>query len=120
MAIYGGVSQEVELFPSAARTASVNGETKSIGAGKRTVTAYLDVTAVSGTSPTLDVKLQDSTDNGNTWTDVDGGAFAQFTAVGQAHITVLIRRAANAIRAVATIGGTSPSFTFKVEAVARS
>lgn len=117
---YGVVSQEEELFPSAARTATANGATKDVTAGKRVVTAYQDVTAVSGTSPTLVTKLQDSIDNGVTWADVDGGAFAQVTGVGEAYITVLLRRAANALRAVATIGGTNPSFTFKVEAVARS
>ena len=117
---YGSVSEELELFASAARTATANGTTLGIGAGKRKVTGYLDVTAASGTSPTLDAKLQDSVDNGTTWTDIDGGTFAQKTAAGQEYITVLCRRAANAIRAVATIGGGSPSFTFGLIAVASS
>lgn len=120
MTVYGAVSQEVELFPSAARIETVAGATKFIGVGKRTADAYLDVTAYSGTTPTLDVKLQDSVDGGTTWVDIDGGAFTQKTATGQQYIVVLLRRAASAIRAYATIGGTTPSFTFKAEAVTRS
>ena len=117
---YGGQSQELALFASAARTATANGATLEIPAGMRKVTSYLDVTAASGTSPTLVVKLQDSINAGTTWVDVDGGAHAQLTAAGESYITVLIRRAANAVRAVATIGGTTPSFTFSVDVVASS
>jgi len=109
---------DVTLFSSAARTASTNGSEAVLGFGNgRVLVCYLDVTAVSGTSPTLDVKIQES-DDGSTWTDIDGGSFSQFTSTGQEYKVMLMSRSKDRIRAVATIGGTSPSFTFKVEAVA--
>lgn len=77
--------------------------------------AVLSVSAVLGTLPTLDVKLQHSTDD-SVWVDIPSGAFGQKTAVtgvtGQyLSIPGTINRY---VRAVWSIGGTTPSFTFNV------
>lgn len=109
----------VELFGAAARTATANGT----GADLRSYTntqghehaAHLNVGAASGTTPTLDVKLQESDDNA-TFTDITGATFAQRAAAGNE--TIHFRTRKRYVRAVATIGGGTPSFTFAVVALA--
>lgn len=76
--------------------------------------ALLLVTAASGTTPTLDVVLEDSLDGGTTWTQI--GAFAQKTAAGNEAINVTIPFGP-LVRARWTIAGTTPSFTFAVTAL---
>ena len=64
---------------------------------------------VSGTSPTLDAKLQDSAD-GTSWADT-GVAFSQVTASGSRQQRELrTRQGRPYVRVAATVGGTSPSF----------
>ena len=64
---------------------------------------------VSGTSPTLDVKLQDSAD-GSSWADT-GLAFAQITATGaRQQREWKARKGRGYLRLLGTVGGTSPSF----------
>ncbi len=74
--------------------------------------ALLSVSAASGTTPTLDVKLEHSSD-GSSWADVTGGAFTQQNAVNGELISFsgTINRH---VRAVWTIAGGTPSFTFNV------
>ena len=79
------------------------------------IRAQLEVTAASGTTPTLDVKLQDSVD-GTNWNDLF--LFTQATATTREvknHSTIFARF----VRVVWTVAGTTPSFTFNVKAVAR-
>lgn len=75
----GSTAVRFVLAPSAARTAAFTGTPVEIG-GVKTVMLQLDVTAASGTTPTLDVKVQTTVD-GTNWCDV--GAFAQATAVSR-------------------------------------
>lgn len=83
--------------------------------------ALLDIGNVTGTNPTLDVKLQESDDDGvsDPYTDVNdfktGGvaAFAQATT-SLAISSLTFKRSKRFVRAFATIGGTSPSFTMSV------
>lgn len=107
------------LFSPLARTSSGNGtaiDTHGSAYGNpRELVCYLDVGAASGTSPTLDVKLQDSDDN-SSFSDVSGASFTQLTDTGAEELRVTGFR--RYVRAAATIGGTSPSFTFGVVAVA--
>lgn len=101
--------------PSAAQTA--NGNSGLLGEDYHrfnTFTALLDITARSGTTPTLDVTVQDSVD-GVSWATV--AAFAQQTAVGQ----VILRVAADKpfsrrLRVAWVVGGTTPNFTFNIQA----
>jgi hypothetical protein len=94
---------------SAARTASGNsgGISDSLGGA---YSASIVVSAVSGTSPTLDIILQESPDGGTTWTDVYH--CERLTAAG-----TLIVPNINAVgqrRWAWNIGGTTPSFTFSI------
>lgn len=98
------------LFASAARTASANSLTLDVGEADVLV-LYVSNTATSGTSPTLDVKLQDSPDGGTTWFDVAGAAITQVTSGTSSQIVTATRKFSRKIRCVITIGGTSPSFT---------
>lgn len=77
----------------------------------------LEVGTVSGTTPTLDVKLQESDDN-STFVDIAGATFTQVTASNSSQIK-RIRELNLArkryVRALATIAGTTPSFDFSCE-----
>lgn len=98
---------------SAARTASGDSGVLGDGYGEAvSLRVQLDVTAAAGTSPTLDVVIEDSLD-GTNWNVI--GTFAQKVAAGREVITitgVFARR----LRARWTIGGTTPSFTFAISA----
>jgi len=94
-------------------TSSPTSKTLKIG-DSTTIIAYLTVTAASGTSPTLNVKFQDSSDNGTTWWDIAGTTFTQATG-STSQVVVATRGFAGEIQPVITIGGTSPSFTFHLE-----
>ncbi len=71
----------------------------------------LNVTAASGTTPTLDVVVEDSLDGAN-WNTV--GTFTQLTTTGRQVINVTTPFA-DQIRVRWTIAGTTPSFTFAVD-----
>lgn len=78
------------------------------------LSAKLDVTTITGTTPTLDVVLQDSFDNGVTdaYATITGGTFTQATtAATNQRKTVVCKRW---VRAVATIAGTTPKYDFTV------
>lgn len=96
---------------------------------------YVDVTAGSGTSPTMDLCIQVTPDNGTTW--IPAARFAQITGVvkrrlqlqpvpgrGEAGAEAAVANTGGAlatntvlskkIRVVNTIGGTNPSFTYSL------
>jgi hypothetical protein len=100
------------LQASVTKTASFNsaGFDLKTRTPRRGLVAKLLVTAVSGTSPTLDAKIQHSTDN-STWTDLSVTLQGQITAVGEYHIP--FNTDDEYVRLVATIGGTTPSFTYE-------
>ena len=68
----------------------------------------IPVTAVSGTNPTLDVSIEESTDNGTNWFKVYD--FPRITATGF-YNSPIIRLRGTRVRYVQTVGGTTPSFT---------
>ena len=68
----------------------------------------IPVTVVSGTTPTLDVTVQESGDTATNWTDVY--TFPRITTTGFYRSPPLKLRG-NRIRYVQTVGGTTPSFT---------
>lgn len=111
------------LDSSAARTATVAGTTGT-NWNHTGMVVTLNVTAVSGTSPTLVAKLQFSPDGGTTWIDYDAKAttasitatgayilkfFPGCTEVANSAIGLPVPRT---FRLHYTIGGTTPSFTF--------
>lgn len=80
------------------------------------VSAVLVVGVRTGTSPTLNTKMQESTD-GTTWTDVTGGAFTQQTTSSQSEC-ISFKPTKRYVRCTGTVGGTSPVFPVTVTVVA--
>lgn len=68
----------------------------------------IPVTVVSGTTPTMDVAIEESDDSGTNWFKVYD--FPRITATGM-YRSPVIPITGNRIRYVQTIGGTTPSFT---------
>lgn len=95
------------LAASAARTATASGATVEV-ADKGVVRLLLATTAVSGTTPTLDVVIQTSHD-GTTWRAAH--TFTQVTAIGQQRASFTVDRF---VRATWTVDGATPSFTFSI------
>lgn len=103
-------SSSLTLQASVVRTATANGAAVELG-DKANLRLDLAVTAASGTSPSMTVKIQDSPD-GSSWTDVSGGAFTAATTTTTQHLKV--GPVDRFVRHVATITGTTPSFTYSV------
>jgi len=68
----------------------------------------IPVTAVTGTNPTMDVRIEESDDGGTNWFTIYD--FPRITAVG-IYRSPLIPVNGNRVRYVQTIAGTTPSFT---------
>lgn len=125
------------ILSSAAQTATGNSAPFNVPNLKE-LSVYVDVTAQSGTTPTLTVWLQSSPDDGVTWYDEtnlisilnnDGSKTAGSTTANNRNIldvgattgrsvadyTVFGRT----IRARWFIAGTTPSYTFSVRAVGK-
>lgn len=101
---------ECNLMPSAARTANATGDTYVMG-NLTQARLELIITAVSGSSPTLDVYIETSNDETN-WTVA--GWFATETDAGTQRPPPFAQ-CGKYIRAVCVLGGTNPSFTFSIE-----
>lgn len=109
-----------QIMKSTARNISGNSQLLGTRASEAVIT--VDVTAVSGTSPTLDVKVQHACKYGEYISDMQEPenpgaadtrktvAFQQITAAGT--YSIRIRNFNKYIRLSYTIGGTTPSFTF--------
>jgi hypothetical protein len=93
-------------------TASVNGSSGDLLAGDGCCFAIQQVGAVSGTSPTLAGKIQESAD-GTTWSDVAGATFTTVTTADNVQ-AITFDRTLRYVRYVGTVGGTSPSFIVAV------
>lgn len=105
------------ISPIAARTATFNssGFDARDFIGRALVIQHVGV--VSGTTPTLDGKIQESSDNGvaDAFADVSGATFAQSTATDQnRELTLDLDGRERFIRYTGTIAGTTPSFTMGV------
>ena len=97
--------------------------------GARGIIIYMEITAVSGTSPTLDSKVQAYDALGDVWHDITGAAFAQKSGTGSDYLTIYpgIGETGNEavsdvipalIRVYNTIGGSStPTVTFTLGGV---
>lgn len=107
-----------DAVAKSARAASGDSGWIDVGDAKDLV-AQLDADAGTGTSPTLDVKLQTSyAGTDATAIDVPSGSFTQVTTSASAQIksaTVMHRY----VKVVWTIAGTTPSFNFGVYLTAR-
>jgi hypothetical protein len=97
-----------------ARTATVTSSGVDLKGYEGNYLVVQDVGAVSGTTPTLDGKIQDSADN-SSFADVSGLTFTQVTAsTSLLTLNVDTRLVRRYIRYVGTIGGTTPSFGMDV------
>ncbi len=94
-------------------TAGLNSSALAVG-DFNGVIAYLDVTSVSGTTPSMTVTMQDSPD-GNTWYNIPSGAFTAVTAAGTQRL--LLSNCGQYIRASIAVTGTTPSFTTNLQVV---
>ena len=117
---------ETTVFASAARTATANSADQT-NYNHRGMRLTLDITASGGTTPTLDVKIQAKDSVSGKYVDIAGAAFTQKTGTGTDELVVYpgVAETANESvsdviprtwRAVATIGGTTPTFTFTLAA----
>lgn len=101
------------LLASAARTVTGTSTPVAGMASADTLRVQLGVSAASGTTPTLNVFIEDTLDNGATWNVI--GTFAQKTAAGTEVINITTPFT-DQVRVRWTIAGTTPSFTFAVDA----
>lgn len=102
------------LHPLGAETATGDDTAVDNGASSANgLSAYLHVTDVSGTTPTLDVKVQHSADN-STWVDL--ATFAQVTSSNSYERVAVTGTVNRYLRAQYTIAGTTPEFTFHMAA----
>lgn len=105
--------QAAEIVASAARTASGNSGMLNPGEDGETLCLLANVTASSGTSPSLTLSVEWSAD-GVTWVVPEtADAFAAITTAPLGRVKTFERKAPF-YRVVWTITGTAPSFTFTV------
>lgn len=101
------------VVASAARTTS--GQSAHVLCDGQNVDVQVDVSAAAGVSATLAIELEWSSDNGTSWATADpADSFATITAAGSKVET--FEKKGDLFRVKWTIGGTTPSFTFKVTA----
>lgn len=111
------IYKESTLVASITATASSDsGELTEQFVDADSMRVQLEVTAASGTTPTLDVTIEDSLD-GTNWNTI--GTFAQKTGTGTEVINITTPFARR-LRVKHVVGGTTPSFTFNVKAVSRA
>lgn len=118
----GSVLQTINLLPMASVTSTGNGTGVDVTDYVGSLAVILSAKNTAGTTPTLDIKLQESDDN-STFTDIAGATFTQVTDAGTLAATiekieVKVDSAKRYIRAAKTIGGTSsPAFMTSLVAV---
>lgn len=96
---------------SAAQTVTVTAGPFTPGFGS-SYQISVPVTVVSGTTPTLDVEVQESRDSGVNYVTVYD--FPRITAVGY-YTSPIISMTGTVIRYIQTISGTTPSFTRSIQ-----
>jgi hypothetical protein len=110
------VKQNVGLTYLSSATYTANGDSRanplSVDYGS-VIVLFCDVTAVSGTSPTLDLYVDIQDPCSGKWLNQD--KFSTISAVGTYGLALNVRSNRYALRWV--LGGASPSFTFSVGAV---
>ena len=105
-----------ELLAPARKTASEDGAAFDVHDYDGRYAIVLTTSAGGGTTPTLDVKIQDSADGSTGWADLSGATFTQVTDAADSTETITIDTdtAKAYIRVVTTITGTSPTFDLGV------
>jgi hypothetical protein len=117
----------ISVEASSAKTATGQSAAAITNFNARGAAFIVNVSAVTGTTPTMTVKLQVQDVVSANWVDVPGAVTASITAAGTFMLTVYpgLVEAANSkvsfplprtYRFLWTIGGTTPSFTFSIGA----
>lgn len=104
------IQEDVSLHDSAPEIASGDGGV-GVPVDSQDMSAFLNCSASSGTSPTLDVTVEEFDILSGQWFLV--GTFAQLVATGMEKI-VLSNIGSGILRIAWAITGTTPSFTFSV------
>lgn len=104
----GRFAQITDVASTALTTTTTSGTILNQGAG---FVVNVRVTAVTGTTPTLDIRIEESFDGGNTWEVLY--EIQQITANGS-YSTPVLRSVGSLIRYVQTVAGTTPSFTHSI------
>tara|TARA_B100001989_G_scaffold211172_1_gene160567 strand:+ start:984 stop:1367 length:384 start_codon:yes stop_codon:yes gene_type:complete len=82
------------------------------------VLLVLNCAAGTGSSPTLDIKVQDSDESGGTYGDLSGATFTQVTdAASVQTLEVNKDECKRFIKVVQTVGGSSPVFVYGISLV---
>jgi hypothetical protein len=100
----------VQFVTSAARTTTGNSGAQPVEKGLY-LNLLVEVTAASGTTPTLDFTVEWSGDGTNWATGQPADSFTQITAATVRAVKQFVAKAPF-YRLVWTVGGTTPSFTF--------
>lgn len=111
----GFTAKTIQVIPNATNTTvgATNGTAFYVGDVTGPLNLYVSLGAASGTSATMDIKLQEAdAASGATWTDVPSSSIATMTDTSDNSInTAFIKSVLKPyIRAVTTLGGTTPSF----------
>ena len=106
----------------ASRTETATGTSSTVAAGVTPelgdLILLVDVTAASGTSPTLDLTVEYLMDGGTTFAKGDpADAFTQIVAAGVAVKSFVLK--GTAYRIAWAIAGTTPSFIFSIDEIRR-
>ena len=96
------------------KTATGNGTGIDLQGYEGDILFILDSAAGGGSSPTLDVTIEDSDDN-STFGALSGAAFTQVTGSASTQkLSISADECKRYVRVKFTIGGSSPSFDFSV------
>ena len=88
-------------------TTTITGSAADLITGDGRCVAVQQVGAVSGTTPVLAGKIQESADS-STWTDISGATFTNVSAADNVQ-AITFDRTQRYVRAAFTLGGSSPS-----------
>ena len=109
------------LLPAATATATANGASVDVRDLSGIAAIVLDSAAGTGTMPTLAITIQDSPDGTTSWAAIPGAAFTQVAGTAsQQKIPVNVNACRGFLRAVETLGGTTPSFVRSVTLLSRA
>ncbi len=108
--VLAGRANESFILYNGTVTANNAGSNAPVG-GYQTGVLAIDVTAVSGTTPTLDLLLEFFDSASGKWFPIPGVTIPQLTAAGKVALAVTGSFGDN-VRLSWTLGGTLPSFTF--------
>lgn len=108
----------LSFHPNAARTATGSGTGLDLQQYDGDIVLLLDSAAGTGTTPTLAVTVEHSDLLASGYTAITGAAFTTVTTTAsQQKLVVSHDEAKRYVRVTYTLGGTTPSFTFSVNAV---